>query len=33
MKMESKVADVNFDEMDTSMNWEYVMLDTMTDQS
>ena len=31
MKMESKVADVNFDEMDTSMNWEYVMLDTMTD--
>ena len=33
MKMESKVADVNFDEMDTSMNWEYVMLDTMTDSS
>lgn len=29
MKLESKVADVNFDEMDTSMNWEYVMLDTM----
>lgn len=31
MKIESKVADLNFDEMDNSMNWEYVMLDTMAD--
>lgn len=31
MKLESKVADLNFDEMDNSMNWEYVMLDTMAD--
>jgi hypothetical protein len=31
MKLESKVADLNFDEMDTSMNWEYVMLDTMVE--
>ncbi|CAD8043995.1 unnamed protein product [Paramecium primaurelia] len=33
MKLESKVADLNFDEMDTSMNWEYVMLDTMVEQA
>ncbi|CAD8136523.1 unnamed protein product [Paramecium octaurelia] len=33
MKLESKVADLNFDEMDTSMNWEYVMLDTLVEQS
>lgn len=31
--MDSKVADINFDEMDTSMNWEYVMLDTMVDST
>ncbi|CAK78642.1 unnamed protein product (macronuclear) [Paramecium tetraurelia] len=33
MKLESKVADLNFDEMDTSMNWEYVMLDTLVEQA
>lgn len=31
MKQDSKVADLNFDEMDSSMNWEYVMLDTMAE--
>jgi hypothetical protein len=30
MKPEMSVKDVNFEEMDTSLNWEYVMLDTLT---
>ncbi|EGR33096.1 hypothetical protein IMG5_061790 [Ichthyophthirius multifiliis] len=29
MKPECEVKNLNFDEMDTSLNWEYVMLDTL----
>jgi len=29
MRPELTVKDINFDEMDLSMNWEYVMLDTL----
>ena len=29
MKPECEVRNLNFDEMDTSLNWEYVMLDTL----
>lgn len=29
MKPECEVKDLNFDEMDSSLNWEYVMLDTL----
>ena len=29
MHPEMEIKDINFEEMDTSLNWEYVMLDTM----
>ena len=29
MKPECEVKDLNFDEMDSSLSWEYVMLDTL----
>lgn len=29
MKPECEVKNLNFEEMDSSLNWEYVMLDTL----
>lgn len=33
MKYDSPVRDINFNEMNTSMNWEYVMLDTLVEMA
>ena len=33
MHPEMPIKDINFDEMDTSLNWEYVMLDTIQFQT
>ena len=29
MKPDQAVKDINFDDMDTSLNWEFAMLDTL----
>jgi hypothetical protein len=33
MKYDCAVKDLNFNEMNTSMNWEYVMLDTLVEMA
>lgn len=33
MKYDCAVKDINFNEMNTSMNWEYVMLDTLVEMA
>lgn len=33
MKYDSLVKDLNFNEMNMSLNWEYVMLDTLMEMA